>query len=198
MYFLWRSSVQSLSRVWLFATPWTAARQARLSITDPKFAQNSCLSNWWCHPTISSSVIPLSSCPQSFPTSGPFLMSQFFTSGGQNIGVSASASVLPMNIQDWFPLIASYHLKLRAFASLILILQLTFNLKVTLRNFSFDPVAKNPPANARDTGFIPGPGAKIPHAAKQLNPCASLLSPYSGALVPQLLSPHYSRWSLCA
>ena len=58
----------------------------------------------WCHPTISSSVIPFSSCPQSFPVSGSFPMSQLFTSGGQSIAVSASASVLPMNIQDWFPL----------------------------------------------------------------------------------------------
>ena len=55
----------------------------------------------WCHPTISSSVVPFFSCPQSFPASGSFQMSQLFTSGGQNIGVSASASVLPMNIQDW-------------------------------------------------------------------------------------------------
>ena len=61
-------------------------------------------SSQWCHPAISSSVIPFSSCLQSFPASGSFQMSQFFTSGGQNIGVSASASVLPMNIQDWFPL----------------------------------------------------------------------------------------------
>ena len=58
----------------------------------------------WCHPIISSSVVPFSSCPQSFPASGSFPMSQLFTSGGQSTGVSASASVLPMNIQDWFPL----------------------------------------------------------------------------------------------
>ena len=58
----------------------------------------------WCHPTISSSVIPFSSCPQSFPASGSFPMSQSFASGGQNIGASALASVLPMNIQGWFPL----------------------------------------------------------------------------------------------
>ena len=58
----------------------------------------------WCHPAISSSVIPFSSCLQSFPASGSFQMSQFFALGGQSIGVSASASVLPMNIQDWFPL----------------------------------------------------------------------------------------------
>ena len=64
---------------------------------------NSCPSSQWCHATISSSVIPFSSCLQSVPESGSFPMSQFFTSGGQSIGVSASASVLPMNIQDWFP-----------------------------------------------------------------------------------------------
>ena len=60
--------------------------------------------SWWCHPTISSSVVPFSSHLQSFPSSGSFQMSQFFTSGGQSIGVSASTSVPPMNIQDWFPL----------------------------------------------------------------------------------------------
>ena len=70
----------------------------------PGTYSNSCPSSWWCHPTISSSVIPFSSCLQSFPASGSFLRSQFFASGGQSIGVSASESVLPMNIQDWFPL----------------------------------------------------------------------------------------------
>ena len=70
----------------------------------PRACSNSCALSWWCHPTISLSVIPFSSCPQSFPASGYFSMSQFFASGGQSIGVSASASVLPMNIQSWFPL----------------------------------------------------------------------------------------------
>ena len=70
----------------------------------PGVYSNSCTLSWWCHPTSSSSVVPFSSCPQSFPASGSFQMSHFFTSGGQSIGVSASASVLPMNIQDWFPL----------------------------------------------------------------------------------------------
>ena len=65
---------------------------------------NSCPLSQWCHPTISSSVVPFSSSLQSFPASGSFQMSQFFASGGQNIGVLASASVLPMNIQSWFPL----------------------------------------------------------------------------------------------
>ena len=63
-----------------------------------------CPSSRWCHPTTSSSVIPYSSCPQSFPASGSFPMSQIFASGGQRIGISASASVLPMNTQDWSPL----------------------------------------------------------------------------------------------
>ena len=70
----------------------------------PRACSNLCPSSQWCHPTISSSVIPFSSCLQSFPASGSFPMSQFFPLGGQNIGVPASASVLPMNIQDWFPL----------------------------------------------------------------------------------------------
>ena len=65
---------------------------------------NSCPSSRWCHPTISTSVIPFSSCPQSFPASGSFPMSQLFASGGQSIDVSVSASVLLMNIQGWFPL----------------------------------------------------------------------------------------------
>ena len=70
----------------------------------PKVYSNSCLLSRWCHPTISSSVVPFSSRLQSFPASGTFQMSQFFASGAQSIGVSASTSVLPMNIQDWFPL----------------------------------------------------------------------------------------------
>ena len=98
------SSVQSLSHVWLFAIPGTAAHQASLSITNSQSPPNPCPLSRWCHPTISSSVVPLSSCPQSFPASGSFQMSQFFTSGGQRIGVSASTSVLPMNTQDWSPL----------------------------------------------------------------------------------------------
>ena len=69
----------------------------------PKACSNSCSSSRWCHPTISSSVVPFSSCLQSFPASGSFPMSRFFASGGQSIGVSTSTSVLPMNIQDWFP-----------------------------------------------------------------------------------------------
>ena len=70
----------------------------------PRVYSNSCPSRWWCHPTISSSVVPFSSRLQSFPASGSFQMSQFFTSGGQSTGVSALASVLPLKIQDWLPL----------------------------------------------------------------------------------------------
>ena len=69
----------------------------------PRVYPNSCPLSRWCHPTISSSVVPFSSCPQSFPASRSFQMSQFLASGGQSIGVSASTSVLPMNTQDWSP-----------------------------------------------------------------------------------------------
>ena len=81
-------------------------QDARLPCLSPTSGacSNSCPLNQWCHPTISSFVVPFSSCLQSFPASGSFLMSQLFASGGQTIRASASASVLPMNIQDWFPL----------------------------------------------------------------------------------------------
>ena len=71
---------------------------------NPGVYPNSCPLSWWCHPTISSSVVPLSFCSQSFPASGSFQMSQLFAWGGQSIGVSASTSVFPMNTQDWSPL----------------------------------------------------------------------------------------------
>ena len=70
----------------------------------PRVHPNPCPLSRWCHPTISSSVVPFTSCLQSFPASGSFPITQFFESGGQRIGASASASVLPVNIQDWFPL----------------------------------------------------------------------------------------------
>ena len=81
-------------------------QHARLPCPSPTpgVYPNSCPLSQWCHPTISFSVIPFSSCLQSFPASGPFPVSQFFVPGGQNIGSSATASVLPMNIQGWFPL----------------------------------------------------------------------------------------------
>ena len=100
------SSVQSLSdSLWPHGLQHT---RPPCPSPTPKVYSNSCPLSQWHHPTISSSLVPFSSCPQSFPASGSFLMSQLFTSGDQRIGVSASASVLPMNIQDswtsWSPL----------------------------------------------------------------------------------------------
>ena len=90
------------SHIQLIVTPWSAECQASLSTPTPGVCSNLCPSNQWCHPTITSSVVPFSSCLQSFPASGSFPMSQIFASGGQRIGVIATASVLPANIQDWF------------------------------------------------------------------------------------------------
>ena len=84
--------------------PMDCSSQASLSFTAFGICSNSCLLGQWCHQTISSSVTPFSSCLQSFSVSGPFPMSQVFTSGGQSIGASALASIPPMNIQSWFPL----------------------------------------------------------------------------------------------
>ena len=83
---------------------WTANARLPCLSPSPRVCSNSCPLSRWCHPTIMSSVVPFSSCPQSFPASGSFQMSQFLASGGHSIGVSALASVLPMNIKDWFPL----------------------------------------------------------------------------------------------
>ena len=96
--------VQSLSCVWLFATPWTAARQASMSFTVSWNSLKLTSMSRWCHPTISFSAACFSLCLQSFPASGSFPMSWLFVSDGQNTGASALASVLPMNIQGWFPL----------------------------------------------------------------------------------------------
>ena len=98
------SSVQWLSCVRLFATPWIAARQASLSITNSWSSPKLCPLSRWCHPAISSSVVPFSSCPQSLPASESFPMSQLFTTGGQSTGVSALASFLPKKSQNWSPL----------------------------------------------------------------------------------------------
>ena len=98
------SSIQSLSRVWLLVTPWIAARLASQASPTPGVHSNSCSLNQWCHPTISSSLVPFSSPLQSFPAWGSFQMSQLFASSGQSIAVCVSTSILPMNIQDWFPL----------------------------------------------------------------------------------------------
>ena len=100
------SSVQ-FSRSVMFNSLWHHEPQhTRLPCPSPTAGvyPNPSPLSWLCHPTISSSVIPFSSCPQSFPASGSFQMSQLFASGGQSIGVSASTSVFPMNTQDWSPL----------------------------------------------------------------------------------------------
>ena len=99
--------IQLLSHDQLFVTPGLQHPRLPCPSLSPRFCSNSCPLNQWCHPTISwmdGEDTCFSSCPPSFPASGSFPMSQFFTSGGQSIGASASASVLPMTIQDWFPL----------------------------------------------------------------------------------------------
>ena len=95
---------QLLNCVWLLATPWTAAHWASLSFTFSQSLLNSCPLSQWCHPAIPSSVTPFSSCPQTSLASGSFPVSQLVALGGQSIGTSASASILPMNIQGLFPL----------------------------------------------------------------------------------------------
>ena len=95
-------SVQSLSSVQCFVTPWTTAYQVPCPSPTPRVYSNSCPSVWWCQPTISSSVIPFSSCLHSFQASGSFPVSQFFASSGQRIGVSASASILPVGLKTDF------------------------------------------------------------------------------------------------
>ena len=98
------SSIQSFSCVCFFAAH--GLQHARLPCQSPTPGaySNTCPSSWWCHPTISFSVVPFSSCLQFSPALGSFPMNQFFASGGQSSGVSATASVLPMNIQNRFPL----------------------------------------------------------------------------------------------
>ena len=100
----WVQFSSVLSHVRLCATPWTAANRPPCPSPTPGIHSNSCPLSQWCHPAISSSVIPFSSCPQSFPASGSFQMSQLFASGGHKYWSFSSASVLPMNTQDWSPL----------------------------------------------------------------------------------------------
>ena len=95
------------------------------------YSDSLCSSSWWCHSTISSSVVPFSSCLQSFPASESFLRSQFFRTGGQSIGTSVSISVLPMCIQDWFPL------GLTGFISLLCKLHSRIFSKTTVQNHQF-------------------------------------------------------------
>ena len=99
---------------WLFGTPWTAARQTSLFSLSPGSCSNLCSLIRWCYLNFSSSAAPFSSCLQSFSALGYFPISRLFTSGGPSIGPSASALVLPMNIQDWFPLGLTYLISLQS------------------------------------------------------------------------------------
>ena len=104
---LWSTTFSSVTQLCpTLCDPMDYIQHARLPCPSPSPGaySNSCPLSQWCHPTITSSVAPFSSCLQFFPVSESFPVSQSFTSGGQRIGVSTSASVLPMNIQDWFPL----------------------------------------------------------------------------------------------
>ena len=98
------SVVHRLSPVQLFATQGLQHARIPHPSLSPRACSNSCLLNQWCHPVISSSAALFSFCLQSCPATGSFPMSRFLASGGQSIGISVSASVFPMNIQDWFPL----------------------------------------------------------------------------------------------
>ena len=104
--FRWFSQSSSVTQSGLISLRSQRLQHASLPCPSPtpRASSNSCPSSQWCHPTILSSIVPFSSCLQSCPASGSFPVSQFFASRGQNIRASASASVLPMNIQDWFPL----------------------------------------------------------------------------------------------
>ena len=130
----------------------------------PRAYSNSCPSSQWCHPIISSSVVPFSSCLQSFPASGSFPMSQFFSSGGQSIGASASASVLPTNIQDWFPLGLTVWISLQS-AEINTPLYINYtSIKTSLKktkqkkDFPGGSAGKESPCNLADLGLIPGLG----------------------------------------
>ena len=115
--YLVKDHFDSCSLFCFSSTLWPSELQHALlpcSLLFPRVCASSCPLSWWCHPTIPSSMIPFSSFPQSFPASGSFPMSQLFTSGCQNIGASASASVFPMNTQDWFPLGLSGSISCRA------------------------------------------------------------------------------------
>ena len=130
----------------------------------PRVCSNSCPLSRWCHPTISSSIAPFSSCPQSFPAWGSFPMSQLFATGGQSIGASASMSVLPMNIQAWFPLGLTGLISLqskglsRAFSSTTVWKHQFFSAQPSLVGFPSSSAVKEYACNAGDPGLISGSG----------------------------------------
>ena len=130
----------------------------------PGVCANSCSLSRWCHPTTSSSVIPVSSCLQSFPASGSFPVSQLFPSSGQSIGASVSAAVFPMNIQDWFPLGLTSLISLHSKG-----LSGVFSRPIPVRNHILKSSLvvqwlRLCPSSTGGAGLIPGWRTKIPHA----------------------------------
>ena len=155
------SSVQPLICVWLFVTPWLQHTRLPCPSSTRRASSNSCPSSRWCHPTISSPVVSFS-CLQSVPASGSFPMSQFFTSGGQSIGVSASTSVLPMNIQDWFPLRLTGWISLqskglsRVFSNTTVQKHQFFSITIQMGDYLVAQMVRNlPEMQERDPGSIP-------------------------------------------
>ena len=130
----------------------------------PRVCSNSCPLSRWCHPTISSSIAPFSSCPLSFPAWGSFPMSQLFATGGQSIGASASMSVLPMNIQAWFCLGLTGLISLqskglsRVFSSTTVLKHQVFSARPSLVGFPSSSTVKEYACNAGDPGLISGSG----------------------------------------
>ena len=172
-------------------------------LPTPGVYSNSCPLSLWCHPTVSSSVVPFSSCPQSLPASGSFPMSQSFASGGQSIGASASASVFPMNIQDWSPLgwigwvslpskglssLLQHHsskasiLWHSAFFTVQLLHPDTVN-KYWCRDLPGGPVVKNMAVNLEDVNSVQAQGLRF-HMPRQLSLCATTVE----AAEPRLLN----------
>ena len=126
--------------------PWPSSK--------PTVYSNSCPLSQWCHPTVSSSVVPFSSYLQSFPASVSFLMSQLFTSGGQSDGVSASLSVLPMNIQDWFPLGWTGWISLQSKRLSRVFSNTTVHMSILKQGFPSGSDSKEPTCKAGDLGSI--------------------------------------------
>ena len=139
------SSVQFSSSVVSNSLQPHGLQHARLPCLSPppRACSNSCPLSWWCHPAISSSVIPFSSCPQSLPASGSFPMSQLFASGGKSTGVSASASVPPMNTQDWSSLEWTGWISLQSKRDPFSKLTVHLNSQINIRSFSLPPLLQN-------------------------------------------------------
>ena len=200
-YWSLQAIVQSLSHVRFFAAPWTAACQASRSSPSPGACSNSSSLNRWCEPTILSSVVPFSSCLPSFPASGSFLMSQLFASGGESIGALASASVLPMTIQGWFPLGLTGLISLqskelsRVFSNTTVQKHQFFSAQPPLWSNSDSSVDKESACNAGAPGSIPGSGRS---AGEGIAYPLKVAQAYSWAsLVAQLVNNLPAIWETC-